>query len=208
MKIYTLMLGEMANCTYVVENGIQAILIDPSWDMTAIYDLLKEKDLKPVAVFFTHGHYDHLTDVEELLKKYNIKGYMEESDVSISNLPEVLLQTYKGNKTFNIAGLKVEVYHTPGHSRGSVCIKIDNVLFTGDTLFVGSCGRTDLPGSDASQMIKSLKKISAFPPDTVIYTGHSYGTKGGFKSTIAQELKTNDFLKFAAQDSSRLEDMF
>ena len=207
MKVYTLMLGPMANCTYIVENEGQAILIDPSWDMPAIYKFLENKSLKPVAVFFTHAHEDHMTNADQLLKKYGLKGYLEEKDEAFCGLPNDLIDTYKAPKKFEFAGLNIDVLLTPGHTRGSVCIKIDNVLFTGDTLFVNSVGRTDLPGADSNKLIQSLTMLAGLPKDTIIYSGHSYGTNEGFKSTIKQELATNPYLKMAKENPKVLEDM-
>lgn len=207
MKIYTLILGPMFNCTYIVENEGQAILIDPSWNMSAIQKLLTEKELKPAAVFFTHSHQDHMAEADKFLTEYNLKGYLEEKDEPFSTLSKELMALYKAPKIFEIAGLKIEVLLTPGHTRGSICIKIGNVLFTGDTLFVNSVGRTDLPGANPDDLIKSLVLLTKLPKDTVIYTGHSYGKENGFKSTIGQELTTNPYFKMAKENPKLLEDM-
>lgn len=208
MKIYTLMLGPMFNCTYIVENQGQAILIDPSWDIPAIRKFLNDKSLKPVAVFFTHAHQDHMTDADKLLKEFKLKGYLEEKDEAFCSLPVDCINTYKAPKRFEFAGLNIDVLLTPGHTRGSVCIKIDNIVFTGDTLFVNSVGRTDLPGANPEQLIQSLIILSALPANTIIYSGHSYGVSNeGFKSTIGQELKTNPYLKMAKENPKLLEDM-
>ncbi len=207
MKVYTLMLGPMSNCSYIIENQEQAILIDPSWDIPAICKFLDSKSLKPVAVFFTHAHQDHMTDADKLLKKYNLKGYLDERDEAFCSLPYDLLNTYKAPKKFEIAGLNIDVLLTPGHTRGSVCIKIDNIIFTGDTLFVNSVGRTDLPGANPDSLIQSLILLASLPGDTIIYTGHSYGRNEGFKSTVKQELSTNPYLKMAKENPKLLEDM-
>ncbi len=207
MKVYTLMLGPMSNCTYVIENQEQAILIDPSWDIPAICKFLENKNLKPVAVFFTHAHQDHMTDADKFLQKYDLKGYLEEKDEAFCSLPINLISTYKAPKKFEFAGLDIDVLLTPGHTRGSICIKIGNILFTGDTLFVNSVGRTDLPGANPESLIKSLIMLSELPKDTIIYSGHSYGLNEGFKSTIGQELSTNPYLKMAKENPKLLEDM-
>lgn len=207
MKIHTLLLGPMLNCTYIIERDSQAILIDPSWDMNEIYNFLEKNSLKPVAVFFTHAHQDHMTNADELLKKYSLKGYLEERDEPFCSLPKDLLELYRAPKIFNIAGLKIEVLLTPGHTRGSVCLRIGNTLFTGDTLFINSVGRTDLPGANPENLVKSLVMLAALPQETEIYTGHSYGMEAGFKSTIAQELASNPYLKMAKDNPKVLEDM-
>jgi len=207
MKIHTLLLGPMLNCTYIIENAGQAILIDPSWDMPSIINFLENKNLKPAAVFFTHAHQDHMTNAEDFLKKYNLQGYLEAKDEPFCSLPAKFLAPYKAPKTFEIAGLKLDVYPTPGHTKGSVCIKVDNALFTGDTLFVNSVGRTDLPGANPDSLIKSLNFLANLQPETVLYTGHSYGMDEGYKSTIGEELKSNPFLKLAKTNPKELEDM-
>lgn len=207
MKIHTLLLGPMLNCTYILEKEGQAVLIDPSWDMNEIYNFIETNSLKPVAVFFTHAHQDHMTNAEELLRKYNLKGYLEEKDEPFCTLPKDLLDLYKAPKIFNIAGLKIEVLLTPGHTRGSVCLRVGNALFTGDTLFINSVGRTDLPGANPENLVKSLIMLAALPRETEIYTGHSYGRDSGFKSTIAQELASNPYLKMAKDNPKVLEDM-
>ena len=207
MKVDTLLLGPMLNCTYIIENKGLAVLIDPSWDMPAIYKFLEDKNLKPAAVFFTHAHQDHLTDAEALLIKYNLKGYLEERDEPLCSLPKALLELYKAPKIFEIAGLKIEIISTPGHTKGSVCIRIGNVLFTGDTLFVNSVGRTDLPGANPGSLIKSLKILTSLPRETIVYTGHSYGGKDGFKTTIDGQLSSNPYLKLAKNNPKLLEDM-
>ena len=207
MKVYTLLLGPMLNCIYIIENAGQAILIDPSWDIPVISEFIEKKGLKPVAVFFTHAHPDHMTNADVFLKKYNIKGYLEEHDEPLCSLPMDLLTLYKAPKIFEIAGLKIEVLSTPGHTKGSVCLKIGDLVFTGDTLFVNSVGRTDLPGANPDSLIKSLKMLTNLPGDTILYTGHSYGMKEGFKSTISQELASNPYFKLAKSNPKVLEDM-
>lgn len=200
MKIHTLVLGDMLNCSYVAENGSQALLIDPSWQMQVIYDLLERRGLTPTAALFTHGHYDHLHGAAKLLKKYGIKGYIEEGDVQMSALPAQLLHIFKGDYKAKLAGLDVEFLHTPGHSRGSVCIKIGLDLFTGDTLFPGACGRADLPGSNPEDLQNSLERLAQLPPETRVYSGHSYGPRDNGQTTIGHEVKTNPFVKLALKN--------
>jgi len=197
MKVHTLELGTMGNCCYIVQNGPKAIIIDPSWDMPQIYGLLRELKITPAAVFFTHGHYDHCTNAEELLKKYNIKGYIEAEDLALSGLPQELLNTFKGDFKTEIAGIKAEFIHTPGHTAGSCCIAVESGVFTGDTLFPGGAGRTDFPESRPELMFKSLERLAHLPQQTVLYCGHAYGPQGGSVTTVAYESRTNPFLRHA-----------
>lgn len=198
MKIITLHLGQMANCTYIVQNKTEGILIDPSWQMEEIYKTLQENKITPKAVIFTHGHYDHVSNALELLGKYNLKAYIGKEDMEMSNIPTEYLIPIKENCKLNLAGLEVEFIHTPGHTPGSYCIKIDNALFSGDTLFVGSIGRVDLPGGDLKAMRKSLRRLSKLPPETEVYCGHTYGPN--FKTTIKDELENNSYIKIAKME--------
>lgn len=195
MKVKTLVLGLMANCCYIVsDEDKNAILIDPAWGIKDIEKYIEDENLKPKAVFFTHGHFDHVKRADAIIKKFNIPAYIEEGDMKVSEISSNLLESYKGDKNFKIGKLDIEILHTPGHSEGSVCIKIGDNLFTGDTLFKTVCGRTDLPGSDPKKMQKSLKRLSQLPPKIKIWTGHEYN---GHESSIEEELKTNHFLKMS-----------
>lgn len=208
MKVYILQLGDMGNCTYIVEHKKQGIIIDPSWDINAIEKVLTQENITPKAALFTHGHYDHVTDAKDLLEKYNIKGYIHFADLDLSGLPYKDMTTFEGDHSENIAGLKVDFLSTPGHSKGSVCIKIADLLFTGDTIFPKACGRTDLPGGDPRELMKSLKRLAALPDKTVIYSGHAYGADGTGSTTIGQEKQSNPFIKMALREPQNFEDIF
>jgi len=201
MKIETLVLGPMGNCTYLISQNGSAILVDPSWDMAEIERALGGEKL--AAVFFTHGHFDHLKDVEPFLRARKIKAYIEENDVAMSGLPPGVLQPFSGDKQLKINGLDIEILHTPGHSAGGVCIKIGGDLFTGDTLFPGACGRVDLPASNPRQMRASLYRLSQLPGGTQIHAGHGYGEGGASTSTIEQERKSNVYMQNAIRDYSK-----
>ena len=198
MKIYTLQVGQMANCTYIIQKDKQGIVIDPSWDMKTIYQTLEENQIAPKAVLFTHGHYDHLTNAKDLLETYKIEGYIGKEDIALSALPRQFLIALEGDACLEVAGLKIDCIHTPGHTKGSYSFKIGKALFSGDTLFAGSVGRTDLPGSSAKDMKESLLKLSKLPPDTIVYCGHTYGPS--FKTTIENELKNNPFIQMAIRE--------
>lgn len=205
MKIYALQVGQMANCTYIIQKDKQGLIVDPSWDMRSIYKTLEENQITPKAVLFTHGHYDHLTNAKDLLETYKIEGYIGKEDIDLSALPRQFLIALEGDACFKLAGLQVDFIHTPGHTKGSYCFKIGKALFSGDTLFAGSIGRTDLPGASAREMKDSLVKLSKLPPDTQVYCGHSYGTS--FKTTIEEELKNNPFLQMALREPDTFDDI-
>ncbi len=208
MKLYILQLGDMGNCTYIIDHKGEGLIIDPAWNMKAIQDFVEEEKIQPKAVLFTHGHYDHVTGANELMEKYNIKGYMEASDADLSQLKESNLVLYDRDHKERLAGLDIEFISTPGHTRGSVCIKIRELLFTGDTLFPNACGRTDMPGGDSRELLKSLRRLAALPPETIVYSGHSYGPDGNGDTTIGKEIKNNPFVKMALREPDNFEDMF
>lgn len=197
INVEALSLGPMANCTYLIAQGKKALLVDPAWEMETIEQTLTAKDLELVGVLFTHGHFDHVKSAEKLLEKHQLKAYLEEKDVPLSELPPSVLHTYSGDQTFEIGPFKVHILATPGHTAGSVCIHIGSFLFTGDTLFPGACGRVDLPTSSPRAMLKSLQRIADLPDDVIIYAGHSYG--GRCRSTVGEEQLHNPFMRNAVR---------
>ncbi len=198
MNIDVLELGPMANCTYLVSQDKDALLIDPAWDMNYIEHTLKEKGLNLLGVFFTHGHFDHVKESAQLLQSHGLKAYIEENDIILSGLPAEVLHPYRGEQTFQVGPFTVHAIPTPGHTAGGVCLQIGEALFTGDTLFPGACGRVDLPSSDPREMRKSLLKLSKLPEETRIFAGHSYG--GKCSSYIGQERLKNPFMRNAIKD--------
>ena len=195
INIDVINLGPMDNCTYLVTQGKDALLIDPAWDMNFLIRTIEYKPLNLRAVLFTHGHFDHVKFAQELLTHFNLKAYLEESDLPLSGLPAELLHTYKGDQTLDIGPFQVKILATPGHTAGCVCIQLEDVLFTGDTLFPGACGRVDLPTSDPRAMLASLRRIANLPDDTRLFSGHSYG--GRCSSTVAEEKLKNPFMRNA-----------
>lgn len=198
MQVDVLELGPMANCTYLISEQQEALLIDPAWDMPAIENVLQEKKLHLCGVLFTHGHFDHVKDCEPLLHAHHLKAYLEENDVLLSGLPADVLQTYQGEQQLKIGPFDIHIIPTPGHTAGGVCIQIGDMIFTGDTLFPGACGRVDLPSSNAREMRKSLLKLSKLPDDTRIFAGHSYG--GRCSSCMSEERLHNPFMRSAIKD--------
>jgi len=202
MQVEVISLGPMENCTYLVHDNAQAILIDPAWDMNFLQHMLQEKKLTLLAVFFTHGHFDHVKFSQTLLEKNNVKGYLETNDLLLAGMDPQFLHLYEGDQTFEIGPFSVHILPTPGHTAGGVCVQIGNYLFTGDTLFPGACGRVDLPTSDPRQMMQSLRKLAALPDDTQIFAGHSYN--GKCSSTIGYERVHNPFMRNALRNEETI----
>lgn len=198
MKIDVLELGPMANCTYLVSEGNDALLIDPAWDMSFITHTLQQKKLTLCGVLFTHGHFDHVKFAQSLLEQTGLKGYLNEKDLPLAAIDPQFLHLYQGEQHVQIGPFNLHIIPTPGHTAGSVCIQLGTVIFTGDTLFPGACGRVDLPSSDPRDMRTSLVKLSHLPEDTQIYAGHSYG--GKCSSTIGFERIKNPFMRNAIRD--------
>lgn len=195
INIDVINLGPMDNCTYLVTQGQDALLIDPAWDVNYLIHTLETKKLHLCGVLFTHGHFDHVKFSQELLEHYHLQAYLEEKDAVLSGLPAQLLHTYQGDQHFQIGPFDVHILATPGHTAGCVCIQIEDALFTGDTLFPGACGRVDLPSSNPRDMLASLRRIASLPDDTRLFAGHSYG--GRCSSTVAEEKLKNQFMRNA-----------
>lgn len=195
INVEVLNLGPMDNCTYLVSENGQALLIDPAWDMNFIIHTLEQKKLTLCGVLFTHGHFDHVKFSQTLLEHFHLCAYLEENDASLSGLPPELLHLYRGDQTFHIGPFEVKILATPGHTAGGVCLLIEDALFTGDTLFPGACGRVDLPSSNPRDMLASLRRIAALPEETRIFAGHSYG--GRCSSTVGQEKLQNPYVRNA-----------
>jgi len=200
MIIEQISVGPMENFSYLAadDGAGECVVIDPSWDMASIEIAAKNRNLKISAALFTHGHYDHCRGAKPLLKKLGISGYIEENDLSLIEDGGEMMKSFAADSKMKLAGMTIYALHTPGHTLGSVCYLIKDNLFTGDTLFIGACGRVDLPESDPKKMCKSLARLGKLPPETKIFPGHSYGPKAS--GTIGEQAKTNPYVKLAVND--------
>lgn len=205
MKIIRIPAGIYAANCYIVfdESTKNGIVVDPGGDVDDILASINENNIEIKHIILTHGHGDHIGGViglkdalgasvmiHELDKDMLIDGTKNLSTVmamgSIEIEPDRLL---KDGDVLKVGDLNIEIIHTPGHTFGGVCIKIEDNLITGDTLFAGSIGRTDLLGGDYNTIIKSIKdKLMIYPDDTKVYPGH------GPSSTIGKEKVSNPFV--------------
>ena len=181
MLIKILPVGHLeTNCCIVTnESSLECVIIDPGDESNTILDYLESNSLKPAAIFITHGHFDHVGAVPALEDELNLPVYINEKDCCPDNprshlpyRPTANTRYYDEGDVIEAAGLSFEILATPGHTPGGVTIKCEDALFTGDTLFHGSCGRTDLPGGDIDQILCSLKKICSLEGDYEVYPGH------------------------------------
>lgn len=187
IKIKQIPVGSMQNFTYIVhdEDTRKAIIIDPSWDLDKITNFVSKKELEPVSIVNTHHHFDHTLGNQALSQRLRIPIIQHPS----SGLPHNT--DIDEGDTVDFGECTLQVLHTPGHSQDGICLLNDRykIIFTGDTLFVGSCGRTDLPGGDAAQLYHSLQRLSKLDDTYTIYPGHNYGRTT--KSTIQEQRTTN-----------------
>ena len=205
MKVSQFLVGQMANFTYIFvdEETGKAAIIDPSWNLEKVFYALKKNSWKLQYIINTHSHFDHVLGNEQVAAATGAKIIQHKNSPLDKQIP------VDDGETIKLGKIRIRVLHTPGHSKDSICLIADEeLIFTGDTLFIGNCGRTDLPGSDPAEMYHSLiDKIATLDESLVVYPGHDYGPTP--TSTIYAEKKTNyvlqprskkDFLAFMAGD--------
>ena len=195
LKVYAMALGDYQTNCYIIheEASKSCCVIDPGYDADFILDKLESLGLTLEAVLLTHGHFDHVGAVKELAAETQCDGYIPPDDLSMPPMmtagPLYYTKTYAEGTQLKLAGLDIGVLHTPGHTPGSVCLICETSIFSGDTLFRGSCGRTDLPGGDWATITKSLKRLAALEGNFWVYSGH------GPTSTLRDEKKYNPYMK-------------
>ena len=181
MLIKTLPVGQLETNCYIVtdEATLDCAVIDPGDESNSILDYLEDNHLRCRAILLTHGHYDHVGAVGGVMEETGATVWMhEEDDARVRHNPHFPFTLpvgghyYKDGDTVEVASLRFEVMGTPGHTPGGVTLRCGEALFTGDTLFKGSCGRADLPGGDMEEELRSLKKICALPGEYEVYPGH------------------------------------
>jgi len=206
MFLKHLQVGPLETNCYIIadEKSRIAAIIDPGDNANEIINAVQEAKLKIKYIFLTHGHCDHIAALKEVKEATDAKIVIHEQDAHMlssaeSNLSFLLGEEFTqplpdikltDNKEFKIGDLVLNIIHTPGHTSGGISIQVDNLVFTGDTLFAGSIGRTDFPGGSYDKLIRSIKeKLLTLPDDTKIYPGH------GEPSTIGYEKMRNPFLR-------------
>jgi glyoxylase-like metal-dependent hydrolase (beta-lactamase superfamily II) len=197
-----LKLGPMDNFSYVLwETELrEAAIIDPAWQPEAIEEFLQKEQLRLKLLLLTHAHSDHTNAVRYFLNKCkDLVLTLHKADTFLLDAGITPLNLLTGGEELPLGGAKIQVIHTPGHTPGSVSYHTGSAVFTGDALFVGECGRVDLPGSDPKAMRNSLIKLSALPETTTLYPGHAYN---GDSSTIGVQKEYNIYMKLAVKSEA------
>jgi hydroxyacylglutathione hydrolase len=204
-------LGPMQNFVYLIGDPAtrECVVVDPAWEIDTIVDTAQADGFSITGALVSHTHQDHvggsleswgmpgrIPGVEELLEKVRAKVYVHKAEREFLKGFGSDLVKVDNHDTLPVGRLTLEFLHTPGHTPGSQCFLVDGRLVSGDTLFIGSCGRTDLPGSDPSEMYFSLtQRLGALPDQTILLPGHNYG---GVSSTLGNEKRQNPFMRFAS----------
>jgi len=201
--------SQMANFVYLIGDDQKrvCVVVDPAWDIPGIVNAIERDDMKLVGALVTHYHPDHvggnifghnIAGLPDLIKLRSIKAHVNGSESDgvkqVTGLSESDLEKHQGGDEVLIGDVKVRLVHTPGHTPGSQCFLVDDLLVSGDTLFIGGCGRVDLPGGDPEAMYYSLTQVlSKLPEGTKLFPGHNYASRP--VSTIGDEKKTNHYMR-------------
>lgn len=204
----------MANLIYLIgdDETRECVIVDPAWDVESILDLIDREEMKLVGALATHYHPDHvggtflgfsIEGVTKLMGLRPVPVHVNSQEAEwvkeVTGISESDMQRHEGGDQMKIGNIGLQFIHTPGHTPGSQCFLVDANLISGDTLFIGGCGRVDLPGSDPEQMYYSLTQVLAkLPDETVLYPGHDYASIA--TSTLGAEKRSNYYMKMKSLD--------
>lgn len=171
----------------------EVVVVDPAWRPDEILKAAQEEGLKIVGALVTHTHFDHVNAAQDLLKKLDIPIYIHDAEKNDVPIRLSSIKPTRGGDRIQVGNIEIEFIHTPGHTPGSQCFRVREALVSGDTLFINSCGRTDLPGGSPDEMYKSLNQtLKKLPDSTILFPGHNYADKP--ESTLGDEKRNNPYL--------------
>lgn len=202
MLIKSFPLGQLETNCYIVtdEDTLECAVIDPGDESNTVLDYIEDNRLKCRYIFLTHGHFDHTMAVGAVAEGTGATVCINEKDAH-ADIPSAPFRFtppegsvfYNEGDVFEVGSLKFQVIETPGHTPGGVTLLCEDALFTGDTLFRDSCGRTDFPGGDMNELLASLRKLCALPGDYEVYPGHMDS------STLDRERRFNYYVQYALE---------
>jgi len=203
-------LGPMENFVYMIgsKSTREVALVDPAWDIDFLLNFIEQQDLKLSSILVTHYHPDHIgggmgghsiEGIADVLEKNPVKIFVNKHEAEgvkkVTGISDSDISIVESGDHLTIGLNDIEFLHTPGHTPGSQCFKINENLISGDTLFIQGCGRVDLPGSNSDDMYHSLKKLGDLPDETILYPGHHYSPEE-FQS-MGKTKENNMYLKIS-----------
>ena len=195
MEVRTFPVGSYQTNCYLVwsEDSDKCILIDPGYEPEYLLKQVRLQRKSLEAILLTHGHFDHVGGVKQIAAESGCDVYLCPEDLSMPPMMTAgklyYTKTYGEGSQLHLAGLDIGVLHTPGHTPGSVCLIAENHMFSGDTLFSGSCGRTDLPGGSWATILKSLRRLADLETNYWVHPGH------GESTTLTEEKRYNPYMR-------------
>lgn len=195
-------LGPMENFVYLLHDHAsgRAAIVDPAWDVEQMIQLAQQQDIEITDILLTHSHHDHINGIDKVLQHYDARLHLLKAEAGFWGADIARPELHHGGDVFKLGESEIEILHTPGHTPGSACYKLDNNLIAGDTMFVFGCGRCDLAGGDPEQMYTTLRRIrSELPGDTILHPGHNYSPAHP-TSTLQQQAEGNPFMHFDSSE--------
>jgi glyoxylase-like metal-dependent hydrolase (beta-lactamase superfamily II) len=187
----------MENFVYLIHDHTsgRAAIVDPAWEVSRVLELAASLGARVTDILLTHSHHDHVNGVDEVLAAHDAELHLLRPEAQFWGHPLAHPSLHHGGERITLGASEIEILHTPGHTPGSACYRIDGDLITGDTLFVFGCGRCDLRGGDPEQMFQTLRHLrEALPANTVIHPGHNYAEPT--TSTLGEQAACNPFMHF------------
>lgn len=204
-SLHSLELGPMENFVYLIHDhdSNTAAIVDPAWDVEKIIHIAQAKDIQITDILLTHSHHDHINGIHTVLDTYDAQLHLLHDEAKFWGESLTKPALHHGGDHIQLGNCSIEILHTPGHTPGSACYRLDNDLITGDTLFVFGCGRCDLQGGDPNIMFNTLRKMKTdLPAETTIHPGHNYSPKHP-TSTLKTQINGNPFMHFENKEDFR-----